>query len=212
MATRRKQKRKTNPDLSRLENLEPESLNLTQELPIEEQILLQETGSLDEPVLPEEEALISLEDQILSRMDKKGEELAPRVTPFNSNFAPEIPEAVRNKIAAYLEEVTKKDKKNRAPWLDIIEKAKTLLGFKIEEIQDGDVANTRKSNSSIGNSAQVKTYDTTFSSSVLRLWATLRSELLPATGPVGFRTGVSVDQDYELKGEMVRDILNEYLN
>lgn len=35
MATRRKQKRKTNPDLSRLENLEPESLNLTQELPIE---------------------------------------------------------------------------------------------------------------------------------------------------------------------------------
>jgi len=71
MATRRKQKRKTNPDLSRLENLEPESLNLTQELPIEEQILPQETGSLDEPVLPEEE-LVSLEDQILSRMDSEG--------------------------------------------------------------------------------------------------------------------------------------------
>jgi hypothetical protein len=44
-------------------------------------------------------------------MDKKGEELAPSVMPFNSNFAPEIPEAVRDKIAAYLEEVTKKDKK-----------------------------------------------------------------------------------------------------
>jgi hypothetical protein len=114
MATRRKQKRKTNPDLSRLENLEPESLNLTQELPIEEQILPQETGSLDEPVLPEEE-LVSLEDQILSRMDNKAEELAPAPTAFNSNFAPEIPEAVRDKIAAYLEEVTKKDKKNRAP-------------------------------------------------------------------------------------------------
>lgn len=209
MATRRKQKRKTNPDLSRLENLEPESLNLTQELPIEEQILLQETGSLDEPVLPEEE-LVSLEDQILSRMDKRGEELAPSVTTFNSNFAPEIPEAVRDKIAAYLEEVTKKDKKNRAPWLDIIEKAKTLLGFKIEEIQDPNNVKS-KSNSSTCNAAQVKTYDTTFSSSVLRLWATLRSELLPATGPVGFRTDVSVDQDYELKGEMVRDILNEYL-
>ena len=215
MATRRKQKRKTNPDLSRLENLEPESLNLTQELPIEEQIPLEEDmGILPEEVeLPEamDDPLLSLEDQILSRMDSKGEELAPSVTPFNSNFASEIPEAVRDKIAAYLEEVTKKDKKNRAPWLDIIEKAKNLLGFKIEEIQDGDVTNIRKSNSSIGNSAQVKTYDTTFSSSVLRLWATLRSELLPATGPVGFRTDVSVDQDYELKGEMVRDILNEYL-
>ena len=210
MATRRKQKRKTNPDLSRLENLEPESLNLTQELPIEEQILLQETGSLDEPVLPEEE-LVSLEDQILSRMDSKGEELAPSVMPFNSNFADDIPESVRDKIAAYLEEVTAKDTKNRVPWLDIIEKAKNLLGFKIEEIQDGDNGSIRKSNSSIGNSAQVKTYDTTFSSSVLRLWATLRSELLPATGPVGFRTDISVEEDYELKGEMVRDILNEYL-
>jgi hypothetical protein len=186
MATRRKQKRKTNPDLSVLENLEPESLNLTQEMPMEEQILPQETDSLDEPVLPEE-ALFSLEDQILSRMDNEAEELAPSITPFNSNFADDIPEAVRDKIAAYLEEVTEKDKKNRAPWLDIIEKAKTLLGFKIEEIQDPNNASTRKSNSSIGNAAQVKTYDTTFSSSVLRLWATLRSELLPATGPVGFK-------------------------
>jgi hypothetical protein len=215
MSTRRKQKRKTNPDLSRLENLEPESLNLTQELPIEEQIPPEEDmGILPEEVeLPEamDDPLLSLEDQILSRMDNEAEELAPVPTAFNSNFADDIPEAVRDKIAAYLEEVTKKDKKNRAPWLDIIEKAKNLLGFKIEEIQDGDNGSIRKSNSSIGNSAQVKTYDTTFSSSVLRLWATLRSELLPATGPVGFRTDISVDQDYELKGEMVRDILNEYL-
>jgi len=215
MATRRKQKRKTDPDLSRLENLEPESLNLTQEMPMEEQIPLEEDmGILPEAVeLPEamDDPLLSLEDQILSRMDSKGEELAPSVMPFNSNFADDIPESVRDKIAAYLEEVTEKDKKNRAPWLDIIEKAKNLLGFKIEEIQDGDNGSIRKSNSSIGNAAQVKTYDTTFSSSVLRLWATLRSELLPATGPVGFRTDISVDQDYELKGEMVRDILNEYL-
>ena len=215
LTRRRKRTKKAMPDLSVTDNLEPEFLNLTQALPIEEQIPLEEDmGILPEEVgLPEamDDPLLSLEDQILSRMDSKGEELAQGTTPFNSNFAPEIPEAVRDKIAAYLEEVTKKDKKNRAPWLDIIEKAKTLLGFKIEEIQDRDVANIRKSNSSIGNSAQVKTYDTTFSSSVLRLWATLRSELLPATGPVGFRTDISVDQDYELKGEMVRDILNEYL-
>ena len=210
MATRRKQKGKTNLDLSASQSFEPEFLNLTQEMPMEEQILPQETGSLDEPVLPEEEALISLEDQILSRIDKKGEELSPPDATFNSNFADDIPESVRDKIAAYLEEVTEKDTKNRAPWLDIIEKAKTLLGFKIEEIQDPNNVKS-KSNSSIGNAAQVKTYDTTFSSSVLRLWATLRSELLPSTGPVGFRTDVSVSEDYELKGEMVRDALNEYL-
>lgn len=211
MRKRRKKRDKVIPELSVTENLEPEFLNLTQEMPMEEQILPQETGSLDEPVLPEEEALISLEDQILSRIDNEAEELAPADAAFNSNFADDIPESVRDKIAAYLEEVTEKDTKNRAPWLDIIEKAKTLLGFKIEEIQDPNNASTRKSNSSIGNAAQVKTYDTTFSSSVLRLWATLRSELLPSTGPVGFRTDVSVDEDYELKGEMVRDALNEYL-
>ena len=83
MATGKKQKRKTNPNLSVLENLEPESLNLTQEMPMEEQILPQETGSLDEPVLPEEDTLISLEDQIVARLDKKGEELSPADATFN---------------------------------------------------------------------------------------------------------------------------------
>jgi hypothetical protein len=224
MRRRRKKRDKVIPDLSVTENLDPEFLNLTQEMPMEEQILPQETGSLDEPVLPEEEALIFLEDQILSRIDNEAEELAPPDATFNSNFADDIPESVRDKIAAYLEEVTAKDTKNRAPWLDIIEKAKTLLGFKIEEIQDPNTVKS-KSNSSVGNAAQVKTYDTTFSSSVLRLWATLRSELLPSTGPVGFKipsyfdrplnenesNRLTPNEDYELKGEMVRDALNEYL-
>ncbi|MBM3210944.1 hypothetical protein FJZ33_01905, partial [Candidatus Poribacteria bacterium] len=243
---RRKRGRQSLPDLSVAENLEPNYINLSKELPIieenrqkrrkkevpftdlsvaedltptyynnTEEIPLEE----DMGILPEElefpegidDPLLSLEDQILSRMDNEAEKLAPADATLNSNFAEEIPEAVRDKIAAYLEEVTEKDKKNRAPWLDIIEKAKTLLGFKIEEIQETSSTGSRKSNSSIGNAAQVKTYDTTFSSSVLRLWATLRSELLPATGPVGFRTDISVEEDYELKGEMVRDILNEYL-
>ena len=75
MATRRKQKGKTNLDLSVSKSFEPDSLNFAQEMPMEEQILPQETGSLDEQVLPEEEALISLEDQILSRMDNEAEEL-----------------------------------------------------------------------------------------------------------------------------------------
>lgn len=222
MRRRRKKRDKVIPDLSVTENLEPEFLNLIQEMPMEEQLLPQGIGMLEES---EEMPDTSLEDQILSRIDNEAEELAPPDATFNSNFADDIPESVRDKIAAYLEEVTEKDTKNRAPWLDIIEKAKTLLGFKIEEIQDPNNASTRKSNSSIGNAAQVKTYDTTFSSSVLRLWATLRSELLPSTGPVGFKipsyfdrplnenesNRLTPNEDYELKGEMVRDALNEYL-
>lgn len=209
MATKRKQKGIISDSLI-LDDLEPESLNFIQGVPLDEQILSEKTGDFDEQVLSEE-LPISLEDQILSRMDNEGEELAPTTTLFNSNFASSIPEAVKDKIAAYLKEVTEKDKKNRSPWLDIIEKAKNLLGFKIEELQDGGNTNSYKSNSSIGNATQIKTYDTTFSSSVLRLWATLRSELLPSTGPVGFRTDVSIDENYELKSEMVRDTLNEYL-
>jgi hypothetical protein len=216
----RRKKEKDILDLSIPATIKPNYYNITQEIPIEEEILPEEIVSLE----PEEEIPVSLEDELLSRIDTQSEELAPTATPFNSNFASEIPESVRDKIAAYLEEVTAKDKKNRQPWLDIIEKAKTLLGFKIEEIQDPNNVKS-KSNSSTCNAAQVKTYDTTFSSSVLRLWATLRSELLPSTGPVGFKipsyfdrplnenesNRLTPNEDYELKGEMVRDALNEYL-
>ena len=69
---RRKRGQQSLPDLSVAENLEPEFLNLTQELPIEEQIPLeQDMGILpDELELPEamDDPLLSLEDQILSRM------------------------------------------------------------------------------------------------------------------------------------------------
>ncbi len=227
MRRRRKKRDKVIPDLSVTENPEPNYVNLGKELPVLEDLEPTYYDNTEEIPLEEEmglppseelgfsegmeEPLLSLEDQILSRIDNEAEELAPPDANFNSNFADDIPESVRDKIATYLEEVTEKDTKNRAPWLDIIEKAKTLLGFKIEEIQEASSAGSRKSNSAVGNAAQVKTYDTTFSSSVLRLWATLRSELLPSTGPVGFRTDVSVSEDYELKGEMVRDALNEYL-
>jgi hypothetical protein len=130
-ATRKNRKGTVIADLSILENLEPEFLNPVQQMSLEEQLPLQETGSLEERILPEdieflEETPLSLEDQILSRMDNEAEESAPSPTAFNSNFADDIPEAIRDKIAAYLEEVTEKDKKNRAPWLDIIEKAKNF--------------------------------------------------------------------------------------
>ncbi len=118
MATKRKQKGIISDSLI-LDDLEPESLNFIQGVPLDEQILSEKTGDFDEQVLSEE-LPISLEDQILSRMDNEGEELAPTTTLFNSNFASSIPEAVKDKIATYLKEVTEKDKKNRGPWLDII--------------------------------------------------------------------------------------------
>ena len=210
---RRKKKEQEIEDLSVLPNIDPNYYNLGTELPIEEignTELLEQSNEQDlDASDTSAELLTNLEDQILSKIDEESGELAP--TPFNNNIADTVPEAVRDKIAAYLEEAIKKDKANRQPWLDVINKAKPYLGFNIEEAQDSDAKDTRKTNPSIGDAAQNKTFDTTFSTSVLRLWATLRSELLPSTGPVGFKTNVSIDETYELKGELVKDSLNEYL-
>ena len=210
---RRKKKEQEIEDLSVLPNIDPNYYNLGTSIPIEEignTELLEQSNEQDlDASDTSAELLTNLEDQILSKIDEESGELAP--TPFNNNIADTVPEAVRDKIAAYLFEAIKKDQANRQPWLDFINKAKPYLGFNIEEAQDSDAKDTRKTNPSIGDAAQNKTFDTTFSTSVLRLWATLRSELLPSTGPVGFKTNVSIDETYELKGEMVKDSLNEYL-
>lgn len=146
----------------------------------------------------------NLEEELLSSLDNIEEE---KEQPFNKDISKSIPQKVLDKIANYLREVTEEDKKSRQPWLDVINKVKPFLGFNIEEI-DG------KLGINVGTSqanAQVKTFDTTFSTALLRLWALLRSELLPSTGPVGFKTNVDNSEAFELKGEMIKDVLNEYL-
>jgi len=146
----------------------------------------------------------NLEEELLSSLDNAEDEGEQS---FNKDISKSIPQKVLDKIANYLREVTEEDKKSRQPWLDVINKVKPFLGFNIEEI-DG------KLGINVGTSqanAQVKTFDTTFSTALLRLWALLRSELLPSTGPVGFKTNVDNSEAFELKGEMIKDILNEYL-
>ena len=213
LVLRKKLKEQPIEDFTAFSNIEPDYQNLDDKLPID---LMDNSEPFEQNIDQDlnvanmqEDLIANLEDQILSQIDEESSELAP--TPFNINIADTIPEAVKDKIAAYLEEAIKKDKANRQPWLDLINKAKPYLGFNIEQEEDSSTQNARKPNPSIGDGAQNKTFDTTFSTSVLRLWSTLRSELLPSVGPVGFKTDVSVDETYELKGEMVKDSLNEYL-
>lgn len=158
----------------------------------------------------------AIEDNILSQVDR--EIPLGRPGSFNTNIAGTIPDSVKEKLAAYLKEVTEKDKANRAPWLDTINKAKPYLGFSIDSIKDG--GGKKKTSAKSSKNSRVDTIDTTFSTSVLRLWATLRSELLPASGPVGFKIDPLTpdlrpindqEDDSEVKGGMVRDALNEYL-
>jgi len=160
--------------------------------------------------------LESFEDNILSQVDR---EIMPKeFGSFNTNIADEIPDSVKEKLAAYLKIVTDKDKANREPWLNNINKAKPYLGFSIDSIKDE--GGKKKTSAKSSKNSRVDTIDTTFSTSVLRLWATLRSELLPANGPVGFKIDLLTPDlhpinekkdDCEVKGGMVRDALNEYL-
>ena len=198
-------------DLSMLNELEAQPVLMAQEIPLENEEIINNVGApqdlppeLIDNSLLEDEFLASLEDQFTPPEEE--------LIDFNSDISQTIPERVLEKIANYLKEVTEIDKTNRQPWLDIIYKAKSYLGFDIEEeTNKNNDRRAKKSTDNIGASAQSKTYDTTFSTSFLRLWATLRAELLPSTGPVGFKTDVSVDETYEIKGEMIKDRLNEYL-
>lgn len=146
-----------------------------------------------------------LEEELLSRLDNEDSDES---RPFNSDISSSIPEKVLEKIAAYLEEVTSEDIKSRQPWLDIINKTKPFLGFGLEEASNKINATI---NPSTVNNDQIKTFDTTFSTALLRLWALLRSELLPSAGPCGFKTDSNNTESYELQGEITKDALNEYL-
>lgn len=149
------------------------------------------------------EEMPNLEEELLSRLDDEKLD-----KPFNSDISSTIPEKVLEKIASYLDEVTSEDIKSRQPWLDIINKTKPFLGFGLEE--SSNIINAEINQSTVNNN-QIKTFDTTFSTALLRLWALLRSELLPSTGPCGFKTNVDNSEEYELQGEIIKDSLNEYL-
>ena len=146
---------------------------------------------------------INLEEELLSRLDN---EKIEESQPFNSDISSSIPEKVLEKIAAYLEEVTSEDIKSRQPWLDIINKTKPFLGFGLEEASNKINATI---NPSTVNNDQIKTFDTTFSTALLRLWALLRSELLPSAGPCGFKTDSNNTEAFELQGEITKDDLED---
>jgi hypothetical protein len=160
----------------------------------------------DEALYEESDTIGDIESELLSRLDDEG--MIDESPPFNSDISGSIDEAALDKLAIYLEEVTEEDIKSRQPWLDIINKTKPFLGF---GLTDEVSAINSLVNSSDVNNDQIATFDTTFSTSLLRLWALLRSELLPSTGPCGFETNVNNSEEFELQGETTVDALNEYL-
>jgi hypothetical protein len=118
---------------------------------------------------------------------------------FYANLAIKFSEEARKRLSSFLLESIEKDIEARQDWLSSVEKAKQYLGFSLE-----DLKNTRFTQAT-------RTFDTTLSTALIRFYATSRAELLPQSGPAGFKINGNSDEELERKGELTRDWLNYYL-
>ncbi len=118
---------------------------------------------------------------------------------FYHNLAEDMDEASLKKLASYLANVTDEDITSRKDWIDSVEEVKKYLGFSLEDLKDMPFKQA------------TRTFDTTFSTALIRFYASTRTELLPPTGPAGFKLKGSNEQELELKGENIKDWINYYL-
>jgi hypothetical protein len=118
---------------------------------------------------------------------------------FFQNLAEDLTDQERNKLSSKLLNSIDEDIEARKGWLDSVKKVKEYLGFSLEDLQD------------IPFSQATRTFDTTLSTALIRFYATTRAELLPASGPVGFKIEGESDEELERKGTLMRDWLNYFL-
>jgi hypothetical protein len=118
---------------------------------------------------------------------------------FYTNLAIKFSEEARKKLSNFLLESVEKDIEARQDWITSVEKAKQYLGFSLEDLKNTPF------------SQATRTFDTTLSTALIRFYATARAELLPQSGPAGFKINGNSDEEIEKKGEINRDWLNYYL-
>jgi hypothetical protein len=118
---------------------------------------------------------------------------------FYANLAEDLSESSRNKLSTYLLEQIDEDIEARKDWLTSVQKVKEYLGFSLEDLKDIPFAQS------------TRTFDTTLSTALIRFYATTRAELLPQSGPAGFKIQGEVSEELEKKGELIRNWLNYFL-
>lgn len=172
----------------------------------EEQQLFQ-SKEMQEASLPNEEQL-SNEDQSIEsaafdtlKMFEKDHDMF-----LNQDISKDLPEEVLGRIAGFLEDRVKEDSKQQEKWLNSINLIKPYLGFSLDR-----VFNKGKDSSIVGNLTSSGVCDSTLATSLLRLWAIIRSEILPTEGPVGFKIILDDTESSDVMGGVVKDALNEYL-
>lgn len=94
---------------------------------------------------------------------------------FDDNLALGMKEDVLKAMSTYILECLDEDIDARQPWLDIHAKAKKYLGHNLEDLDD------------VPFNQACRTFDTTLNTALLRFCATSRSEMLPDSGPCGYK-------------------------
>lgn len=120
---------------------------------------------------------------------------------FDANIALSMPQSALKKLSSFLLEAIEKDLKSRENWLTSVEKVKTYLGFSLEDFEDGKYKDREFT----------RTFDSTLSTALIRFYATTRAELLPQSGPAGFKINGENFAELEKEGDYRRDRLNNYL-
>lgn len=119
---------------------------------------------------------------------------------FYENLAVDsLPEDALKKLSNFLLESIEEDIESRKEWMDSVDKIKQYLGFSLEDLKE------------IPFRMATRTFDTTLSTALIRFYATTRAELLPDSGPAGFRINGISNEEMEAKGEKIRNWLNYYL-
>lgn len=118
---------------------------------------------------------------------------------FYQNLAEDFSEEGLKKLSAFLLDSIDKDNLSRKEWMESVEKAKQYLGFSIEDLEN------------VPFKQATRTFDTTLANSLIRFYSTVRAELLPQSGPTGFKINGMETEEILNRGEKVKNWLNYYL-
>jgi len=118
---------------------------------------------------------------------------------FDDNLALSMKNDTLKAISTYILECLDEDIEARQPWLDIHTKVKKYLGHNLEDLND------------VPFTQACRTFDTTLSTALIRFCATSRSEMLPDTGPCGYKIFGQRTEELEYVANTRSQWLNYFL-
>ena len=118
---------------------------------------------------------------------------------FHANLAVNMKDGALKKLSEFLLSAIEDDIEARQPWLDLHNKFKKYTGYNGEDLDDKPFEHA------------CRTVDSTLSTAIIRFCATTRAEMLPETGPAGFKIFGQETEELEYIATVRSQWLNYYL-